>query len=421
MRYLGGKSKIRKKVASFLESVRKPGQPYLEPFCGGGWVLQEMTGKRIAGDGNDGGYARSTDKDCYAATSKRSLMKQLPMTQDVTFRFGDYREHDPINMLVYCDPPYADTTSYGAFDSFDSDEFWQTVREWSKLNTVVVSEYKAPDDFICVAEFNSRMGLTTDNNRPVRTEKLFIHVSSVDLATVGRISSQNSTVKESQMSNIVAFAGANLPAVSSLATSLRSLEADVGPGGIVIIKMDKTGHWVFGADQTEVEDDSTWAINPFSFVHGYIAWGDGEVLGEKMTGVANPLPETPEAPPGAKRGWEVQVGCSMKCLSGEDEGMEARYTTTSVGGKRAVQELAVAIAGQVEKDQTKPVPVVALGKEHYQHKSFGRIYTPVFKVVEWVSITGDAEAAPEAAPEPEAVAAPEATTDAPRRRRRTAA
>jgi hypothetical protein len=37
--------------------------------------------------------------------------------------------------------------------------------------------------------------------------------------------------------------------------------------------MDKTGHWVFGIDQTEIEDDSTWAVNPFSFVHGYIAWG----------------------------------------------------------------------------------------------------------------------------------------------------
>ena len=92
------------------------------------------------------------------------------------------------------------------------------------------------------------------------------------------------------MSNIVAFAGANLPAVSSLATSLRAIESDAGPSGVVILKMDKTGHWVFGADQTEVEDDSKWAINPFSFVHGRIAWGDGEVLGEKMTGVDMPLP-----------------------------------------------------------------------------------------------------------------------------------
>ena len=37
---------------------------------------------------------------------------------------------------------------------------------------------------------------------------------------------------------------------------------------------------VFGADQTEVEDDATWAINPYSFIHGFIAWGDGEVLAE---------------------------------------------------------------------------------------------------------------------------------------------
>ena len=192
------------------------------------------------------------------------------------------------------------------------------------------------------------------------------------------------------MSNITTFSGANLPSVKSLATALRTIEADVGGAGTVIIKMDKTGHWVFGADQTEIEDDSTWAVNPFSFVHGYIAWGDGEVLAEKMVNVSQPLPELDAAPPGAKKGWETQVGMSIKCLSGADTGMEARYTTTSVGGKKAVQALAVAIATQVDKEQDKPVPVVELGKEHYTHKSYGRIYTPVFKVVEWVGMDGDA-------------------------------
>jgi hypothetical protein len=78
---------------------------------------------------------------------------------------------------------------------------------------------------------------------------------------------------------------------------------------------------------------------------------------------------------------------SLKCITGEDAGMEARFTTTSVGGKRAVQELAVAIATQVDKDQATPVPVVTLGNEHYQHKSYGRIYTPAFGVKEWVSLT----------------------------------
>jgi len=204
--------------------------------------------------------------------------------------------------------------------------------------------------------------------------------------------------------NIVTFAGANLPAVASLAASLRKLESAAGPAGIVILKMDRTGHWVFGADQTEVEDGSHWAINPLSFVHGFIAWGDGEVLGEKMASVEDPLPELDAAPPGAKKGWEKQVGMSLKCVSGEDAGIEARFTTTSVGGKRAVQELAVALAAQVDKDLETPVPVVTLGKEHYQHKSYGRIFTPAFGVVEWVSMN------PGAAP---AAAAPAAVVEAP--------
>lgn len=212
------------------------------------------------------------------------------------------------------------------------------------------------------------------------------------------------------MSNLATFSSANLPAVSTLSTALRSLEQGAGTAGVVILKMDKTGHWVFGADQTEVEDDSTWAVNPFSFVHGYIAWGDGEVLGEKMTSVQHPLPELDAAPAGAKRGWETQIGMSLKCLTGEDKDMEARFTTTSVGGKKAVQALGVAIATQVEKDQTKPVAIVRLKKDHYVHKSYGRIYTPVFEIVEWASMEGEP-----------AEAEAQAETPAPAGRRRRAA
>lgn len=226
------------------------------------------------------------------------------------------------------------------------------------------------------------------------------------------------------MSNITTFSGSNLPSVKSLATALRTIETDVGGAGTVIIKMDKTGHWVFGAEQTEIEDGSTWAVNPFSFVHGYIAWGDGEVLAEKMVSVSQPLPELEAAPPGAKKGWETQVGMSIKCLDGEDKGMEARYTTTSVGGKKGVQALAVAIATQVEKDQSKPVPVVELGKEHYTHKSYGRIFTPVFKVLEWVSMDGAVEAS-EAGAELDSLEPPPvegaAAAPAPARRRRSGA
>ena len=202
---------------------------------------------------------------------------------------------------------------------------------------------------------------------------------------------------------LATFSKANLPALTS---ALRNLQPVGGDVGVAIIKMDKGGHWVFGAEQTEIEEGSTWAVNPLSFVHGFIAWGDGEVLGEKMVSIANPLPELDEAPPGAKKGWESQVGMSLKCVSGEDKGMEARYTVTSVGGKRAVQTLAVALADQVEKDQSKPVAIVRLKKDSYQHKSYGKIYTPVFEIVEWMSMDGEA---PEVAAE-----------EAPARRRRAA-
>ena len=218
------------------------------------------------------------------------------------------------------------------------------------------------------------------------------------------------------MTDIVKFATAGLPSVKSLSGALRSMSAGAEAGGTAILKMDKTGHWVYGADQTEVEDGSRWAVNPLSFVHGFIAWGEGVVLGEAMAPVSDPLPEVGPAPAGASRGWERQVGVNLRCVSGDDEGLEVRYTVTSVGGRKAITALGNVIADQVDKDEANPVAIVLLKKEHYQHKSYGRIYTPVFEVVKWVALTGEAKApVPEA---PEAAATDDGVQ--PRRRRRSA-
>ena len=197
------------------------------------------------------------------------------------------------------------------------------------------------------------------------------------------------------MSDIVKFGGANLPAPAALADALRN-NMDVGLGK-VILKMDKTGHWVYGADQVEVDEGGLWAVNPFSFVHGYIAWGDGVVLGEKIVPITQPLPElTGDAPAGSQRGWELQIGMGVKCVSGEDKGVDASVSFSSVGGKKAMHTLAMKVANQVDADQTKPVAIVKLASEHYQHKTYGRVYTPVFEVVDWVSMDGPEEPEPEA-------------------------
>jgi len=193
------------------------------------------------------------------------------------------------------------------------------------------------------------------------------------------------------MNNIVKFGNANLPSAASLAAALRKTAEEAASGPGVILKMDKTGHWVYGADQTEVDRSGVWAVNPLSFIHGYIAWGEGEVLGEHMVPITEELPELDAAPPNAKRGWEPQVGMSLKCISGEDKNVEARFTTTAVGGKKAMHALAMKVAEQVEKDQEKPVALVKLGSDHYQHKSYGRVFTPVFEVTDWIGLNGPVE------------------------------
>lgn len=226
MRYLGGKSRTRKQISAFLESVRKPEQTYFEPFVGGAWVLQEMSGKRIASDINRalicmyeelqkgwvppdsiteetyqeykrnqvdtdpltafigigcsfggkwfGGYARSGKRN-YCSNAKNSLLLQVPKIKDVQFIDGLFHEHKPENMLVYCDPPYQGTTQYGAFSGFDHDLFWETMRDWSKNNTVVISEYKAPEDFKCVLEIPTKTDLRVAGKKENRIEKLFMY------------------------------------------------------------------------------------------------------------------------------------------------------------------------------------------------------------------------------------------------------
>ncbi len=222
------------------------------------------------------------------------------------------------------------------------------------------------------------------------------------------------------MSNLTTFKGANLPAVADLSKALKSNLANVADVGTVIIKMDKTGHWVYGGDQTEVQEGSEWAVNPFSFVHGYIAWGNSEVLGEKMVPVTEPLPELEPAPANAKRGWELQVGFEMTCINGDDKGLVARFASTSTGGKRALQSLGTVISEHINVDQDTPVAIVSLATDHYSHKSYGKVYTPVFVIVRFESMNVEsATDAPQLEAEDLTEEAP--ATPAPTTRRRRAA
>jgi len=189
--------------------------------------------------------------------------------------------------------------------------------------------------------------------------------------------------------SLAIFKNAGLPAVSTLSTTLRLLQKE--SLGVVYLKMDKSGHWIFGVDRDEVEAGSLWAVNPFSFVHGYVAWGMGALLGEKTVAITEAKPEMGAAPNGAEKGWEYQMGVSLKCTSGVDKDLEARFMTNSLGGKRALQEFAAEVANQIDKDPSKPVPIVLLKNSDYMHKLYSRLYNPVFEIKNWTSMEGEAE------------------------------
>ena len=110
-------------------------------------------------------------KENYQNESSKNILKQIPSLKDVEFIHSEFDLLNiPQNSFVYCDPPYAKATKYHC--EFDSDKFWNWVREKSETNTVIVSEYSAPDDFECIWEKEISSVLSGSKKQSV--EKLFM-------------------------------------------------------------------------------------------------------------------------------------------------------------------------------------------------------------------------------------------------------
>ena len=127
----------------------------------------------------NGGYAFDNAGVNYAERGGRSLAKQIQKLRDVQFFCGNYWELPiPAGARIYCDPPYRSTLGYK--DVFDSDKFWDWVRLMSDCGQqVFVSEYDAPEDFLCVVEIEhkttiNRTALNKHVNKP-RVERLFVY------------------------------------------------------------------------------------------------------------------------------------------------------------------------------------------------------------------------------------------------------
>lgn len=123
-----------------------------------------------------GGLAANKRGDNYCRRANKSVLKDVDGLRNATFLCLDYKDVEiPQGAIVYADPPYDNTTGYSLGD-FDSNEFWDYVRKLSETNIVLVSEEKAPDDFVSIwHKEQKRMIDNVNKNIFTRTENLFVH------------------------------------------------------------------------------------------------------------------------------------------------------------------------------------------------------------------------------------------------------
>ena len=230
MAYVGGKSKGSEHIIDILNDKKYDNMKYLEPFVGYGHILRRVNKKKsyTACDINPlvisllkgiqdktkrypniskneyyilknktnhsfkraiaafaysyngkewGGYTENSKcgtRESYPQERKNyyDKLRQNDTFMKTKISLCDYRTIRPRNYLIYCDPPYINTTGYGDI-KFNHKEFWDTIRKWSKDNTVFVSEYKAPSDFKCVAKKGKHQSLGGKGADKIVYEKLF--------------------------------------------------------------------------------------------------------------------------------------------------------------------------------------------------------------------------------------------------------
>lgn len=129
----------------------------------------------------DGGYAKSGYEKTktgmrfrdYYQEAKSNLLEQATDLFSIKFECKDYREYKDLKgFVIYVDPPYQNTKQYANATKFNYDEFWETMREWSKDNVVLISEETAPEDFECIWKQEVSRSIKA-GDKSKSTEKLF--------------------------------------------------------------------------------------------------------------------------------------------------------------------------------------------------------------------------------------------------------
>ena len=126
-----------------------------------------------------GGYARGTKgggERNYALRGKNSILEKMQNLTNSHFTCEDFQNLNYENTLVYCDPPYRNTTPYykKILGEFPYDNFLWWVKNQSVNNVVLVSEYKhnVPEDAKIVLEIPSRKSIRDASGNVIETTEV---------------------------------------------------------------------------------------------------------------------------------------------------------------------------------------------------------------------------------------------------------
>lgn len=133
-----------------------------------------------------GGYARDSKgggTGNYALRGHNSILKKMENLQNAKFTNKDFRELNFKNSLIYCDPPYKNTTPYykKLLGEFPYNEFLDWVYSQSKNNIVLVSEYKhnTPKNANIVLEIPSKTSIRNKNDKVIETVEVLYTYNSI--------------------------------------------------------------------------------------------------------------------------------------------------------------------------------------------------------------------------------------------------
>ena len=173
----------------------------------------------------------------------------------------------------------------------------------------------------------------------------------------------------------------------------------------------KNGEYLYGAEDELIPLGTRFIANMPGLRVGWKRWSAGRVTDDLLELLADGVPPRRRSDLGdLDQGlWELDDRKQPRdpwqftnelVLRGLETGDEFVFATSSKGGLGAVGELCKAY-GRLYRQKPGLLPVVELQADHYNHKTFGKTYYPVLKLVDWI-------AEPDAADGPPAETAPAA-------------